>query len=134
MTERDLKSSVLGESGLDLQEITSDTTTVGNIVDTQGFESLTYFIQSGVLTDGDYVVVLEDGDAANLSDAAVVNSDFVIGSLPVFAPADDQVVKSVGLVSKKRFQRLSLASTNTTSGGFFASTVVKGNAASRPTA
>jgi len=132
--ERDLKSSVLGVSGLDLQEITSDTTTVGNIVDSQGFESLTLMIQSGVLTDGDYVAKVEDGDDSGLSDAADVATDFLIGSLPVFAPADDQTVKSVGYVGKKRFVRLSLVSTNTTSGGFFASTAVKGNAASRPTA
>jgi len=131
--ERDLKSSVLLESGLDLQEITSDTTTVGNIIDTQGFESLTFVVQAGVITDGDYVTLLEDGDQANLSDAAPVPTDLIIGNLPVFAPSDDQGVKSVGVVSKKRFQRLSLVSTNTTSGGFFVSPVIKGNAARRAT-
>lgn len=132
--ERDLKSSVLGANALDNQNITSNTTTVGDILDSQGFESLTMLIQSGVVTDGDYVALLEDGDDPALSDAAVINSDNVIGSLPSFAAADDNAVKSVGIVTKKRFVRLSLVSTNVTGGGFFSAVGLKGHAASRPTA
>lgn len=132
--ERDQKSSILGENAFDNQEIVSDTITVGEIIDTQGFESLTYLIQSGVLTDGAYVAVLEDGDDSGLSDAAVVDSDLVIGNLPSFADTDDQTVKSVGVVSKKRYQRLSITSSGTTTSGFFSAVALKGHAASRPTA
>jgi len=131
--ERDLESSVLGVNALDNADITTNTTTVGNIIDTVGFESLTYFIQAGTLVDGDYNVLLEDGEDSNLSDAAPVGLDFLIGSLPVFADTEDGAVKEVGVVSKKRFQRLSIVSTNVTTGGPLTSIAVKGHADSRPT-
>ena len=132
--ERDQKSSILGENAFDNQEIASDTTTVGEIIDSQGFESLTLLIQSGVLTDGAYVAKVEDGDDSGLSDAADVDSDLLIGSLPSFANTEDQTVKSVGYVGKKRYVRLSITSSGTTTSGFFSAVALKGHAASRPTA
>ena len=132
--EMDLTSSLDPQVALDSQDITSDTTTVGNIIDSQGHESMDFTIQSGTVTDGTYTALLEDGDAANLSDAATVSSDLIIGTLPVFVAADDDAVKHFGSVSKKRYQRLSIVSASTTTGATKMSSVAnRGNAKARPT-
>ena len=132
--ERDLKSSVSVASAFDSATISSDTTTTGNIIDSQGFESLTFSILPGTITDGAYTVIIEDGEEANLSDAAVVSSELIIGSLPAFDNTESNTAKAFGTVGKKRFSRISIVSTGTSSGGVFSATVVKGHAAQRPTA
>ena len=135
MAEYDLHSNVKQEVALDSQDITTDTTTVGNIIDTRGFESLEYVIQSGTITDGTYTLVLEQGDDSGLSDAAVVPTDEVLGVLTGFVAADDDAAKRVGSIGKKRFQRLSILSASTSTGATKVSSVaVLGHPQSAPTA
>ncbi len=135
MSEFDLHSNVKQEVALDSQDITTNTTTVGNIIDTVGFESIEFVIQSGVITDGAYALVLEQGDDSGLSDAAVVPSDEVLGVLTGFVAADDNAAKRVGSIGKKQFQRLSIVSTGTTTGATkFSSVAVLGHPKTAPTA
>ncbi len=135
MSEFDLHSNVKQEVALDSQDITTDTTTVGNIIDTVGFESIEFVIQSGVITDGAYALVLEQGDDSGLSDAAVVPTDEVLGVLTGFVAADDNAAKRVGSIGKKQFQRLSIVSTGTSTGATkFSSVAVLGHPKSAPTA
>lgn len=115
--EHDLHSKVQSAIALAVQNIISDTTTVGAIIDTAGFESLEFLIQSGTVTDGVYDFVLEEGDDSGLSDAAVVPAADILGSLTGFILTDDDTAKRVGSIGKKRYQRLSIVSTGTTSGG-----------------
>lgn len=131
--ERDLTSSITPENALDNQEIVSDTTTVGNIIDSQGFESLDFSIQAGTLTDGAQAVILEEGDDSGLSDAAAVDSSHIIGTLPSFVDTEDDAVKHVGYVGKKRYVRLSVVSTGSTTSAFYSAIAIKGNAGKRPT-
>ncbi len=124
MTTRETHNTEFPNVALDQQAITSDTTTVGNIIDTQqsgGFNSLEFYIQSGVITDGSYALLLEHGDESNLSDAVPVpDSDLTnLESTAGFVAADDQTVKRIGYIGDKRFVRASIVSTGTTSGGFF---------------
>jgi len=116
MSEYDLHSLIKPEVALDSQEITTNTTTVGNIIDTVGFESIDFQFQSGTITDGTYTFILRQGDEANLSDAAVVPPEEVLGDLTGFVAADDNAVKHVGSVGKKRFQEVSILSADTSSG------------------
>lgn len=117
--EYDLHHNILPKVVLAPVVIGSSTTTVGAIIDTKGFESLDYSILSGVITDGAYTVVLEEGDDSGLSDAAVVPAELVLDALPAFADTEDGVAKSVGSIGKKRYQRLSIVSTGVTTGGLF---------------
>ncbi len=132
--EYELHGSINAVVGLAPVVIATDTTTVTAIIDTKGFESLEWVISSGVLTDGAYSVVIEDGDAANLSDAAAVPVADRLGALPAFIATEDGVTKRVGTVSKKRYQRLSIVSTTTTAGGLFSVVAIQGHAHSRPVA
>ncbi len=134
--EFDLHSNVKGVNALDEAAITTDTTTVGNIIDTLDFESLEYFIHAGsVITDGAYALLLEEGDDSGLSDATVVLADETLGALTGFVAADDDAVKRVGSIGKKRYQRLSIVSTSTTTGVDSMSAIaVLGNAKTGPVA
>lgn len=135
MSEYDLHSNIKQEVALDSQDITTNTTTVGNIIDTRGFESIEFVIQSGVITDGTYTLILEQGDDSGLSDAAVVPTDEVLGVLTGFVAADDNAAKRVGSIGKKRFQRLSILSAGTSTGATKMSSVaILGNPQSAPTA
>jgi hypothetical protein len=102
---------------------------VGNIIDTQGFEGLEFIISGLTITDGTYTPLIEDGNAADLSDVGTVAEQYLIGATlngvsPVYTAEQDAAItvsntaKSIGYVGKKRYVRLSLVSTNVSSGGF----------------
>jgi len=114
--EYDLHNNVNAAMALNEAAITTDTTTVGEIIDTVGYESLEYILASGTITDGAYALLLEEGDDSGLSDAVAVPADEILGDLVGFVAADDDTVKRVGSVGKKRYQRLSIVSTGTTTG------------------
>lgn len=131
--EMDLSSKVSPAIALNFQTIASDTTTVGEIVDTKGFESVDIAIASGAIAAGDLAIIIEDGDDAALADAAAVSSELIIGSLPSFAATDDNVVKHFGCISKKRYIRISAVSTNSTTSTEVCAIATLGDAKSAPT-
>lgn len=115
MVRKDLHNSTEEVNAFHAQVISSSTTTHGQIIDTQGYSALEFIIQVSSWTDGTYTVLLEEGNAANLSDAATVNSVNVFGALP--APASNNAVARVGYrVGAKRYVRLSIVSTSVTTG------------------
>lgn len=114
--EKDLHSNIDDRVAMDPQAISTNTTTVGNIIDTVGYESLEFLITMGTITDGAYALLLEEGDDSGLSDAAAVPAAETLGALTGFADTDDDSVKRVGSIGKKRYQRLSIVSTGVTTG------------------
>ena len=117
----DIHNNVEQRNALDTAAITTDTTTAGDIIDTQNFESLEFLIQSGTLTDGAYAILIEDGNDSGLSDAAAVADAQLLGTEvgAGFAAADDNKVSKIGYIGDKRYVRLSIVSTITTTGGTF---------------
>lgn len=132
MTIKDLKNNIVEVNALDIQAISTDTTTAGEIIDTQGFESITFVAQAGTLTDGTYTVKVEVGDNSALSDAADATTDELIGSLPALSASN--AVGRVGVLTGKRYVRLSLVSTSTSTGGTLGAVAIKGHAALGATA
>ena len=92
--------------------VTDNSAQVSQIIDTLGFGSLTFAIETGTLSDADTTVValVEDGDAANLSDAAAVDDKELIGTelLAGFQFDDDNEPRKIGYVGHKRYVRLTL--------------------------
>ena len=132
MASFDQKNNLSIANAFDIQTISSDTTTAGDIIDMQGFEALTFVFQTGTVTDGDYTVLIEEGDAANLSDAAAVADSDLIGTeadASFTADTDDNAVSSIGYRGGKRYVRLSIVSTNTSSGAVVGAIAVKGKPA-----
>lgn len=136
MPNREQKSNLNSVNAFDIQAITTDTTTVGEIIDLQGFDSVTLALQSGTLTDGTFTPLIEDGDDSGLSDAAAVDDLFLTNTEAdtAFVAADDNVVKTIGYVGSKRFLRLSIVSASTSSGGTIGATAIRANAAQLPVA
>lgn len=122
MGQRDIHNHIEHKVALNLQNITSDTATVGNILDMQGFESIEFLITAGAITDGAYAILIEEGDDSGLSDAAAVADADLLGTeaLAAFTATDDNKVSKIGYIGQKNFVRISIVSTGTTSGGFFA--------------
>ena len=108
----DSKSEIKELVALNFQTINTDTTTNGNIIDTQGYLGLTFIMQAGTVTLGDVTMKIEHGDDSGLSDAAEVSDTFLIGTeaLSILDAANE--VSRIGYVGKKRYVRLSAVTAN----------------------
>ncbi len=135
MSSQDMHNQVKSEVALNLQEITSDTTIVGEITDNIGFEGLEYFLQSGVLAAGVLTPKVEHGDDSALADAADVPTDFLKGTIAeaTFAATDDNKTKRIGYVGKKRYVRLSMVSTGSVTSSYISAVATKGFPLTVPT-
>jgi len=131
---KELYSSYKVSNALDTQAITSDTTTVGDIIDTAEYGSILFAIQSGTLTDGTYTVLIEEGDESNLSDASAVDDADLTNTeaSASFASTDDNTVNKIGYVGSKRYVRLSLVSASTSSGGTLGAIAIQGSPTTAP--
>lgn len=95
---------------------------VGQIIDRQDAESLTYLILIGSLGDAgaEFAVLLEHGDDAALGDAsAVADADMIsqtYGTAPEaaasFIQSDDDEVRKLGYIGDKRYSRLTITPAN----------------------
>lgn len=132
MPSVDLHSNIDSRIVLLNRFINISTTTAGEIIDTSGFESIEYVIQSGIITDGVFAILLEEGDDAGLSDAAAVSSDETLGSLTGFDNTLADTTIRIGSIGKKRFQRLSLVVSGASSGGAFTATAILGHPHTAP--
>lgn len=134
---RDQKSAITTSLGLNITAISADGTTAGNIIDIAGYESVTFIPFSGTLTDGTYTPLIEHGDASNLSDAAAVSDDFLVGTeanAAMVAANDNIASKRIGYVGNKRYVRLSMVASGVTSGGTVGAVCILGNPSKVPTA
>ena len=134
---RDMKNNIKDLVALAPVAITSNTTTVGLIIDLQGFNSATMQFMTGVLTDGDYVFLLQEGDDASLSDASAVADADLIGTeadMSFTDDTDDAQTAILGYIGTKRYIRASIISTGTTTGALVSVACLLGNASICPVA
>jgi hypothetical protein len=111
----DMKNSTMFKVAKNIAAITSNTTTAGNIIDTKGFESLTFVAQTGAYSNGLYTAKVETGNESNLSDAVDITATGLIGSDLTVSAAN--VAISLGVTNFNRYARLSFVSTGVTSAG-----------------
>lgn len=117
----------------------SDTTAqVGQIIDRQGFGTVTYLIATGSIADADatFTVLLEEGDASNLSDAAAVADADLLGTeaLAAFQFDDDNECRKLGYIGIKRYTRLTITPVANASAAVLAAVCVLGSPDLAPTA
>lgn len=129
MNAKDLHNNITAERSISPAAApTANGTTTGQIIDGDGYDSVEHIAMTGVVTDGTFTGHLYAGDASNMSDEVeVTDAAELIGTVPVFAAADDNVVKRVGYRGNKRYTRLKFVQAGATSGGFIASVAVKGH-------
>ena len=122
MASIDLKTNIDERLALNNAAITSDTTTVGNVIDTAGYESLTFIFQVGVVTDGTYTPYITECDTTGGTYTAV-DDDFLIGTEAAAALTVTNTSSRIGYVGKKQFVKCSFVSTATSSGVAAASAI-----------
>lgn len=112
---------------------------VGAVVDSLGFDSVTYSIHTGTLSDADatYTVLLEESNASDMSGSNAVADADLLGTEAAagFTFANDGVVRKLGYIGNKRYTRLTITPAAADSGNSPISAVaVLGHPATAPVA
>lgn len=103
-----------------------NTAQVSQIIDVQGYDSLTFVLNTGVLADADatFVTLVEESDASDLSgsnavsDGDLISQDTTSASTPEvlssFQFDDDSEVRKIGYRGTKRYVRLTITPASNT--------------------
>jgi hypothetical protein len=127
MSSRDLKNDIKILNALNIASISTNTTTAGVEIDTQGYESVTFEVITGARTDGTVTPLIQESDTSG-SYSGSVDDDNLIG---LEADASISVAHSrsrVGYIGTKRYVKLSLVSTSVTTGLTAGASVILGDA------
>lgn len=118
--------------------VADNTPAVSQIIDRTGYGALEFVILTGALADADatFTVLVEHGDAANLSDATAVADEDLLGTEVVagFTFADDDKVRKIGYRGVMRYVRLTITPANNASGALLSAVAILGSPAILPTA
>jgi len=122
---RDLANHLTFKRAISPQAARTDNTPiVSQIIDLAGFQSMCFAINIGANTDTNatFAVLVEHGDAANLSDAAPVPDAQLTGTeaqASFTAADDDNSTRKIGYVGPKRYVRLTITPAGNDSGNIF---------------
>jgi len=104
--------------------VSNNTAYVSEILDTANFTANELVILTGSLADADatFTVLLEEGAASNLSDAAAVADGDMLGTEAgaSFTFANDDTTKKLGYIGSKRYIRATITPANNTGNAFVA--------------
>ena len=119
MASRDLHNNISVRRAISpVAAVTDDTPIVSQIIDTLGYEAVEFVAAIGALADANatFAVLVEHGDAANLSDAEAVPDVNLIGleSGAGFQFDDDNETRKIGYVGIKRYVRVTVTPTGNT--------------------
>lgn len=117
--------------------VENNTAWVAEVIDRQGYESLTYVINTGSLADADatFAVLLEESDAANMSGATAVADADLLGTeaLAGFTFAADNKTRKLGYVGNKRYTRLTVTPSGNSGVAFVSAVAILGHPHQGPT-
>jgi len=135
---RDLMNNIQAKRVLSPAASPADNTAqVGQIIDRQGYESLTYLILTGSLPDADatFAALLEESDASDMSGSNAVADADMIGTeaLASFIFSDDNKVFKLGYIGDKRYTRLTITPAANSSASLLAAVAVLGHPDQAPT-
>lgn len=128
MPTRDGFSDKLVLEALASTAISTDTTTVGNIIDTADFDmGVAFFVDVTAYTDGTYTIFLEESDDSGMSGAVTVADEkFIPETGPVAITAATVAgFAGNGVFSTLRFIRFNIVSTSTSTGATMNAIVVE---------
>ena len=133
MSSVDLKNNISVKNALNIASISTNTTTAGVEIDTQGYESVTFEIITGARTDGTVTPLIQETDTSG-SYSGSVDDDNLIGLEADAALSVAQSRSRIGYIGTKRYVKLSLVSTSVTTGLTAGASVILGNPKSAPVA
>lgn len=135
---RDLMNNIHVVRAISPVSVADTTAQVSQIIDRRGYDSLTFLIATGSIADADatFTVLVEEGDASNLSDAAAVADDDLVGTeaLAAFQFNDDDETRKIGYRGAKRYVRLTITPVNNASAALLSAVAILGHASIKPTA
>ena len=125
MIPRDIHNMVTVINALNGATIASDTTTDGATIDLQNRHGVEFVLRASAYTDGTYTPVIEESDTGAFSgeENAVADAD-LIGTEANAAVSAANTVGQVGYKGSKRYVRLTVVSTSTTSGAHISGTAL----------
>jgi hypothetical protein len=133
MSSRDLKNDIKVLNALNIASITTNATTAGVEIDTQGYESVTFEIITGARTDGTVTPLIQESDISG-SYSGSVDDDNLIGLESEAAISAAHSRSRIGYIGTKRYVKLSLVSTLVTSGLTAGGSVILGDPKHLPVA
>lgn len=135
---RDLMNNVQIKRAISPVSVGDNTAQAGQVIDVLGYGSLTFAIATGSIADADvtFAVLVEEGDAADLSDAAAVSDADLLGTeaLAGFQFDDDNTCRKIGYVGSKRYVRLTITPSGNASAALLSAVAILGHPQSAPTA
>ncbi len=136
---RDLMNHIAPKRVLSPVAATTDNSAyVGQIIDKQGFDSLTYILSTGSLGDADatFTTLLEESNDPAMAGAVAVDDKDLLGTeaLASFTVAADDKVFKLGYIGSKRFTRLTVTPAANTGNVFLSAIAILGHPALQPTA
>lgn len=135
---QDLFNSINPKRAISPVSVGDNTAQVSQIIDRQGFDSVTFVIASGSLADADatFAVTIDEGNQSNLSDASAVAAADLLGTtaLASFTFSDDDKVFKLGYRGYKRYVRITITPTGNASAALLSAVAILGHPALTPTA
>lgn len=105
---RDLHNLIALAVAVNTTAVVDGEDVVGNIIDRDGAQALEIVLQSGAYTDGSVTPLVEHGDESDLSDAAAVPDELLLGTEADAALTGANQVKKVGYIGDKKYVRVTL--------------------------
>jgi hypothetical protein len=135
---KDLTNNINLKRVISPVSVADNTAQVGQIIDMQGYSSLTYVIATGSIADADatFTVLLEEDDDAAMGTATAVSDVDLLGTeaLAGFQFDDDNECRKIGYVGNKRYTRLTITPSSNASAALLSAVAVLGHPWSTPTA
>ena len=135
---KDLTNNINLKRVISPVSVADNTAQVGQIIDMQGYSSLTYVISTGSIADADatFTVLLEEDDDSAMGTATAVADADLLGTeaLAGFQFDDDNECRKIGYIGNKRYTRLTITPANNASAALLSAVAIMGHPWATPTA
>ena len=134
MSKRDLKNDISTSVAIEPQALSGTNDLTGEIIDTKGYSSVTFVLLTDAIAVGslDAQLLIQEGDAANLSDAATATDLVGTAAATAIAETDDKVTKTIAYIGSKRYVRSNLTVTTNAGTDVVGAVCILGHAQSNP--
>jgi len=136
VSNNDLMNNIDVKRVISPVSVADTTAQVGQVIDGQGYGSVTYLIDTGSIADADatFTVLLEESDASGSGFAAVADADLLgTEALAGFQFDDDNECRKLGYIGSKRYTRMTITPVANASAALLAAVAVLGSPAIAPT-
>jgi hypothetical protein len=133
---KDLMNNINVKRVISPVSVADNTAQVGQVIDRQGYDSVTYLIATGSLGDAgaEFTVLLEESDDSGSGFSAVADANLLgTEALASFIQSDDDKCFKLGYVGEKRYSRMTITPTNNATASLIAAVAVLGHPMLAPT-